>query len=160
MLQTNIAGSRTQGVPSTDGISMYKTTTGSFLNSDQQAETKILQKDAHNARPAGSSKKFKKQKKDDILKMINQLELGENSDTFRHLAKQFYLQNVNISKQSNKVGSGKQSVILSADGSLTKDGLTDDPIAAFKIQNQSVSSQQNSTKLTTKGTAGKQSTDA
>ena len=92
--------------------------------------------------------------------MINQLELGENSDTFRHLAKQFYLQNVNISKQSNKVGSGKQSVILSADGSLTKDGLTDDPIAAFKIQNQSVSSQQNSTKLTTKGTAGKQSTDA
>ena len=37
------------------------------------------------------SKKQKKQRKDDVLKMINSLEFGENSDTFRNLAKQFYV---------------------------------------------------------------------
>ena len=58
------------------------------------------------------------------------------------------------------MGAGKQSVILSADGSLTKDALNDDPMTSFKINNQSVSSQQNSTKQTTKGTTGKQSADA
>lgn len=36
---------------------------------------------------ANTSKKVKKQRKDDVLKMINSLEFGENSDTFRNLAK-------------------------------------------------------------------------
>ena len=29
--------------------------------------------------------------KDEVLKMISKLEFGENSDTFRSLAKQFYI---------------------------------------------------------------------
>ena len=50
---------------------------------------------ANNSAGGGtSSKKQRKQKKDDLLKMINSLELGENTDTFRNLAKQFYVQNV------------------------------------------------------------------
>ena len=43
---------------------------------------------------ANTSKKVKKQRKDDVLKMINSLEFCENSDTFRNLAKQFYAQNI------------------------------------------------------------------
>ena len=38
-----------------------------------------------------------------MLKMINSLELGENTDTFRNLAKQFYVQNVQ--KEENMISS-------------------------------------------------------
>ena len=114
-------------------------------------ESKVLQKDGA-TRPSGSSKKFKKAKKDDILKMINQLELGENSDTFRHLAKQFYMQNIQVKQpgtSSSKVGSAKQSVILSADGKIsTKDGFYEDPMSNFVMQNQSLGSQQTSVQQT------------
>ena len=41
-----------------------------------------------------TAKKMRKKDREDVLKMINQLDLGENSDTFRSLAKQFYVQNV------------------------------------------------------------------
>ena len=39
-------------------------------------------------------KKVKKQKKDEVVSMINQIEFTENSETFRNLAKQFYENNV------------------------------------------------------------------
>lgn len=71
--------------------------------------------------------------------MINQLELGENSDTFRHLAKQFYMQNIQVKQPgtgSSKVGSAKQSVLLSADGKIsTKDGFYEEPMTNFVMQN-------------------------
>lgn len=47
-----------------------------------------------------SKRTSNKKKKDELLQMISQIEFGDNSDTFRALAKQFYIQN--IQKDNNR----------------------------------------------------------
>lgn len=60
--------------------------------------------------------------------MINKLEMGENSETFRNLAKQFYLQNVQQVKPTGR--NSKQSPVVSTDGTSTKEMNSSFPIRA------------------------------
>ena len=48
---------------------------------------------------------MKRQRKDDVLKMINQLETGENSDNFKNIARQFYVQNTKNENSNGRSGS-------------------------------------------------------
>ena len=41
-----------------------------------------------------TGKKSRRSRKDEVFRMISKLEFGENSETFRAMAKQFYVKNV------------------------------------------------------------------